>query len=144
MEFEVNNTMYLMTETEGGVYFSRKDGEVLQEPDFDAIIPVTISYSMMNPDIGHFHIQAYSGDIGKVTNIFIPCSDEGIDIELSDEEASLFQVFLEALRFRLDEEDMEAFLPPRPVENPSLGERVIATCRRVIGWLERLIYGLFN
>ena len=133
MEFEVNNTMYLMTETEGGVYFSRKDGEVLQEPDFDAIIPVTISYSMMNPDIGHFHIQAYSGDIGKVTNIFIPCSDEGIVIDPSDE--AMIMEHLKALQFLLNVGG-ESFLPPQPVKKPSLVERISAAWRRFWEWLE--------
>ncbi len=135
MQFEVpvNGVIYLMTEAEGGVYFSRKDGEVLLEPDFDAIIEATFRYSMMNPDIGQFHVQTYSGDIGKVTRIFIPTSDEGIVLDPSDE--AMIMEHLKALQSLLNVGG-ESFLPTQPVKKPSLVERISAAWRRFWEWLE--------
>lgn len=132
MEIEVNNTMYLMTDAEGGVYFSRKDGEVLREPDFDAVFEATFRYSMMNPDIGQFHVQTYSGDIGKVTRIFIPTSDEGIVLDPSDE--AMIMEHLKALQSLLNV-GSESFLPTQPVKKPSLVERISAAWRRFWEWL---------
>lgn len=133
-EITVDNTVYLMTDAEGGVYFSRKDGNVLLKPDFDAAIEATIKYSMMNPQKGCFNIQTYLGDIGKVTQIFIPYSDGSIVIELSDDDP--LQAALEVLKSILDEDGIESFLPPQPVKKPSLVERLLATWRRFWGWLE--------
>ena len=135
MKFEVtvDNTVYLMTETEGGVNFSRKDGNVLLEADFDAVLEATFRYSMQNPGIGHFNIQTCSGDIGRVTNIFIHCSDQGIVIDPSDEEMIIRH--LEALQFLLNG-GIESFLPPQPVKKPSLVERISAAWRRFWEWLE--------
>lgn len=135
MEFEVtvDNTVYLMTDAEGGVYFSRKDGEVLREPDFDAVYEAIMKYSLIHPDIGRFDIQTYSGDIGKVTSLFIPTSSEGIVIDSLDEAAIIRH--LEALQFLLNVGG-ESFLPPQPVKKPSLVERISAAWRRFWAWLE--------
>lgn len=132
-EITVNDTMYLMTEAEGGVCFSRKDGEALLEPDFDAVYEAIMKYSLMHPDIGRFDIQTYSGDIGKVTSLFIPTSSEGIVIDSLDE-AEIIR-HLEALRSLLNVGG-ESFLPPQPVKKPSLVERISAAWRRFWAWLE--------
>jgi hypothetical protein len=135
MEFEVtvNDTIYLMTDAEGGVCFSRKDREVLLEPDFEAIIEATFRYSMMNPGIGQFKIQTHSRDIGRITSIFIPTSDEGIVINPSDVVRIIR--YLEALQFLMNVEG-ESFLPPQPVKKPSLVERISAAWRRFWKWLK--------
>ena len=135
MEFEVNvdNTVYLMTDVEGGVCFSRKDGEVLREPDFDAVFEATFRYSLMNPCIGHFNIKTYLGDIGKITSIFIHCSDEGIVIDPSDE--AMIMKHLKALQSLLNV-GVESFLPSQPVKKPSLVERISVAWRRFWEWLE--------
>lgn len=135
MEYEitVNDIMYLMTDAEGGVYFSRKDGEVLLEPDFDAILEATFRYSMQNPDIGCFNIKTCSRDIGSVTSIFIPTSDEGIVIDPSDE--AMIMEHLKALQSLLNVGG-ESFLPTQPVKKPSLVERISAAWRRFWEWLE--------
>lgn len=135
MEFEVNvdNTVYLMTDAEGGVYFSRKDGEVLRKPDFDAVFEATFRYNLMNPGRGHFNIQTYSGDIGKITSIFIHCSDQGIVIDPSYE--AMIVKHLKALQSLLNVGG-ESFLPTQPVKKPSLVERISATWRRFWEWLE--------
>ena len=133
MEFEVtvDNTVYLMKEAEAGVYFSRKDGEVLLEPDFDAVYEAIMKYSLMHPDIGSFSIQTYLGDIGKVTKIFIPTSDEGIVIDSSDKAEIIGH--LEAL-YSLLNGGGESFLSPQPVKKPSLVERLLAAWRRFWNW----------
>lgn len=135
MEFEVtvDNTVYLMTDAEGGVYFSRKDGEVLREHDFDAVYEAIMKYSLMHPDIGRFDIQTYSGDIGNVTSLFIPTSSEGIVIDSLDEAAIIRH--LEALQSLLNV-GVESSLPSQPVKKPSLVERLLATWRRFWAWLE--------
>ena len=132
-EITVNDTMYLMTDAEGGVIFSRKDGEVLREPDFDAVYEATFRYSLMYPGIGHFNIKTYLGDIGKITSIFIHCSDEGIVIDPSDE--AMIMKHLKALQSLLNV-GVESFLPSQPVKKPSLVERISAAWRRFWTWLD--------
>ena len=132
-EITVDDTMYLMTEAEGGVYFSRKDGEVLREPDFDAVYEAIMKYSLMHPDIGSFNIKTFSRDIGRVTSIFIPTSSEGIVIDPLDE--AMIMEHLKALQSLLNVGG-ESFLPTQPVKKPSLVERISAAWRRFWAWLE--------